>query len=326
MRLRFVVAVAVCGLAACLQAAVANGTESLNGLCQRLKNSASFVERLHAAEALAEYGGRAVPALRGLLQYPDSGVREFAAVALSRMGPEAEPAVPELIGLLAMPADPSVSTVLATLARIGPAAAPAVPAIARLLPDSDWRVREDAIEALASIGTADAALALATQLERDLPDQKLETIMAIRECGPAAGAILSELVEFGSKTSDAGLRDEVFLSVARLGEPALDELVLLLDADPAVLRRCAAMAIGQMGLAGRAAVPELQVALRDPDAAVRFWAARALGAVAPADPRVQFVLWQALSDPDADVCWAAAESLGLNTMARAGGTTKGAAE
>lgn len=83
---------AVFGLAVWLLVSAATGTESMGTLCQRLQNSRSFVERLRAAEALAEYGDRAVSVLRGLLRHPDSRGQEFAAVALGRIGPEAGPA------------------------------------------------------------------------------------------------------------------------------------------------------------------------------------------------------------------------------------------
>ena len=56
-------ALALLGFAICLPAsAVATATESLHGLCYRLEQSQDFAERLHAAEAIAEYGQ--LPCLR----------------------------------------------------------------------------------------------------------------------------------------------------------------------------------------------------------------------------------------------------------------------
>lgn len=70
-------------------------------------------------------------------------------------------------------------------------------------------------------------------------------------------------------------------SLARIGEPAIPELVrLLADRDPKTRAR-AAWALGRMGVKGKPAVPALMAALEDEERLVRESAARALGQIGP---------------------------------------------
>ena len=82
-----------------------------------------------AADALARIGTQAVPALVDALQDPKPRVRELAALALARMGPEAETSVPELIMAL-QDSDLEVQRSAArALGQIGPEANQAIPAL-----------------------------------------------------------------------------------------------------------------------------------------------------------------------------------------------------
>ena len=82
-----------------------------------------------AADALARIGTQAVPALVEALHDPKPRVRELAALALARMGPEAETSVPELIMAL-QDSDLEVQRSAArALGQIGPEANQAIPAL-----------------------------------------------------------------------------------------------------------------------------------------------------------------------------------------------------
>jgi len=303
-------ALALLAFAICLSApAVAAATESLNELCLRLQHSRDVAERIHAAEAIAEHRQRAVPRLCELLRHSDAKVREFAVVAIVRIGPEAERAVPQLAAILEASQDPTRATAVLALGRIGPAATPAVPAILRVAHDPDWRLREYAIDALASIGTVEAVRALTALLQSDERDLQIAALKAIQQCGPSAASALPDLLELGVTASDPDLRDEAFLTAGQLGEEAVQDLVALFDADQGETRRRAAMALSRMGAPRETAVQALEQALHDTDAAVRFWAAKALGGSGLKDPSTQLALAQALTDPDADVRWAAADAL-----------------
>jgi len=290
----------------------AAATESLTELCRRLQHPRDVAERLHAAEAIAEYGQRAVPTLCELLRHRDPKVREFAGVALVRMGPDAEQAVPQLIAILQIQQEPTRAIAAFALGRIGPAATSAVPALLRVAHDPDWGLRKDAINALASIRTADAVQALTSLLQSDERELQVAALTAIQQCGPSAAIALTQILDFAASVPDSGLSDEAFLTAGHLGAAAADDLTALLDADQAETRRRAAMALSRMGSPGASAVPALQRVLHDPDATVRFWAARALGEIGLTDSASLFALVQVLTDPDADVRWAAAEALRRN--------------
>jgi HEAT repeat protein len=70
-------------------------------------------------------------------------------------------------------------------------------------------------------------------------------------------------------------------ALARIGEPAIPELVRLLEHPDAIPRARAAWALGRMGAKAKPAVPALMAALDDDDRLVRETAARALGQIGP---------------------------------------------
>jgi len=82
-----------------------------------------------AADALARIGTQAVPALVEALHDRKPRVRELAAMALARMGPEAETSVPELIVALQDPDIEVQRSAARALGQIGPHAGEAIPAL-----------------------------------------------------------------------------------------------------------------------------------------------------------------------------------------------------
>lgn len=95
-----------------------------------------------AADALARIGPAAVPALMQALDSKEPYVRERAAQAFARMGPEASAAVPALTRAL-RDGDPDVRRAAArALGQIGPAAETAIPALAVAMsqPEEDKEV------------------------------------------------------------------------------------------------------------------------------------------------------------------------------------------
>jgi HEAT repeat protein len=97
---------------------------------QRDLRDSSPTIRAGAAQALAAFDQRAVPALTGALGDSEYKVRVSAAEALVKIGPAA-----------------------VVLGAFGPPAKPAVPALARALKDANPRVRELAGQALDRIGS-----------------------------------------------------------------------------------------------------------------------------------------------------------------------------
>lgn len=101
---------------------------------------------------------------------------------------------------------------------------------------------------------------------------------------------------------DWGLRETAFDALARIGQPALPQLVEALHSQDPNLRRQAAWAIARIGPDAQNAVPDLIAALKDPDATVRRNAVRALGQIgSPAGKAVPQLIDIAKKAPPAKV-------------------------
>ncbi len=292
----------------------ARATESLSVLLQRIEAGPTFSERLLAAEAIRGYGEHAVPRLTELLVNEDEQARQFAALSLVRIGPDAVKAIPDLIAVLRRCDQAIRHDVVVALEVIGPAAAPAIPALKDLVDDPDKRLAGRAIFALAAIKTPEAIEALSVFLQSDERQLQSQTLLAIQELGPAAMVILPELLQLGGHAPDFEMRERVFSLVSLVGEEALPSLVELLETGSSETRRHAAMAIYQMRATAADAVTALRHSLQDADPYVRFWAARALGAVGSLDDESRLALAEASADTDPDVRWAAADALRRDAM------------
>jgi HEAT repeat protein/tRNA A-37 threonylcarbamoyl transferase component Bud32 len=114
--------------------------------------------RWRSAVALGEIGGRAreaVPSLVDALDDDDEGVRWAAATALAKLGPAARDAVPALTAALADKKDEVVRRhAVVALGRMGPGAHNAVAALIGVFKDRDASLRDEAGDALVSIGPA----------------------------------------------------------------------------------------------------------------------------------------------------------------------------
>jgi HEAT repeat protein len=146
--------------------------------------------RAVAASSLSVLGGAspaAIPVLRDMLT---TGERLAALRALTRYGPDAEPAMPRLVELLKDKDSEVRWRAAMTLGKIGPAARGTVPALVAALQDEDALVREHAAEALGDIGpdARDAVPALTTAL-RD-PDARVrrDAVRSLGQIGEAAKA------------------------------------------------------------------------------------------------------------------------------------------
>jgi HEAT repeat protein len=116
---------------------------------QRDLDHASVDVRARAAQALAAFDQRAVPALTGALGDREYLVRVSAAAALMKIGPR--PVVPSMIEALRRKEAPIRANAAVVLGAFGPAAKSAVPALNQALTDANPRVRELAGEALGRI-------------------------------------------------------------------------------------------------------------------------------------------------------------------------------
>lgn len=142
--------------------------QSLAELLGQLQYPREAGARLRAAEALAQYGEYAVPALRRLLVDRDARVRSYACVALVRMGPRATAAVSDLVPIGRNTGESNAfrETAILALGQIGPLASPAFPMLQEVLREPPCpQLRQEVFSALAAIATPEAVGALIDILE-----------------------------------------------------------------------------------------------------------------------------------------------------------------
>jgi len=125
--------------------------EAVPALIEALEDTNPNV-RYSAVTALGEIGGsEVVEPLAACLHSSDSYERSVAAEALADVGREAAPAVPDLIGVIHDDFKQVGWFAVEALGAIGPEAEEAVPVLIELLEADDWTYHSDAALALTSI-------------------------------------------------------------------------------------------------------------------------------------------------------------------------------
>jgi HEAT repeats len=213
-----------------------------------------------------------------------------------------------------------------------PFADPAMQAILiELLEDEDWRVRREAVLAVARPGLrAEARDALLRRLDDPAPEVREMTACVmlgwradvrpalprlrrmLDDPDPPCRVAAAELVWTVGKQPDLALpvlrralqdptaltRCRALAVVERLGDEAhatLPDIVPLATTDPDKNVRVTALSC--LGNFGPPAVPALRAALRDPDAQVRLWSATALARIGPPARDAVPELRRLLADP-----------------------------
>lgn len=259
----------------------------------------------------------ALPKLIALLKDNNPTVRERAARAIGRLGPDAASALPAL--LAATRAAGGAPVYADALAHVGPAAlpalldalqkgkpeesawilkalrgfgAPAVPVLSEALKHDKPAVRAAAASTLGSMGrdAADAVNPIFVLTEDANPEVQaasLRALVALR----ADASRLKPLLQTALASQNADVRKAAAAGTAAFGGAAqlgVNGLLDLLDDEDAAGRLAAVQALGQLGAQAAPAVPALAAKLNDP--ALQSPAMEALGkigpAAAPAVPRL----------------------------------------
>ncbi len=294
-------------VATTVQAEPLDTGRSLAALLEQLNSTHTTLERIRAAEALAQYGRSAVPPLTELLHNDDADTRYYACLALTRLGPCAEKSVPGLIAIIANPDDPALRAAMNALGRIGLPAVDAAPMLFQLTRDGDWEIRGRVIDTLAAIGSCAVPLLL-NELQNGDRAARQSACEVLGRMGPQAKDAVPILASLAVEATDAD-RDAVFAALAGIRSPARDDLIRMLRHQEGDVRRLAAKALGSMGSEAILAVSALCNAVRDQDANVRFWAVWALGEIGDSGREVADSLLLASLDRDADVRWQTAATL-----------------
>ncbi|HEY2253049.1 MAG TPA: HEAT repeat domain-containing protein [Planctomycetaceae bacterium] len=229
---------------------------------------------LYALCVLGPQAEAAVPALIPLLHASDPWVAEFAAHALSRLGPAGSRAVADLTDVVTNGGKPQVPRLACVdaLASVGAGAQSAIPALLQYLaqpepsspspakrqPNPERRLRAAIVRALGRIGGDSASLHLALRLELSSRSSEMR-------------AAAAEAVARVAGQSAALPADQV-----------LGELIARLGDEHPKVRTTAALAISRMAIDRSAAIAPLTGALLDEEIYVQKAAAVALGKIGPA--------------------------------------------
>jgi HEAT repeat protein len=269
---------------------------------------ATFLHPL-AAVALSRVGSDAVTPLEKALKDDNYTVRGGAALALGLIGRQARSAIPAL-ATAAKDREALVrSAAVVALGRIGLRTPGVMTALRAALADSDrtvaveaaaalWKIAGDprgvdvlaaalkddgsaerAASALGEIGVAAkfAAPALKTALDAKSPRLRIVAAEALYRVTRDVGAALPALEEL-TRTKEPGDRLQAVAALGALGaEPkAVALLAGLLKSKDVNIRREAACALAERGVALQKARAALEEGLSDRDAGVRWWCALAL--------------------------------------------------
>jgi HEAT repeat protein len=255
---------------------------------------------LRTANALANIGPAAVPALSEALTGNSPVRKTVAARALGQMGPDAKAAVPVLLKALEQDDDQFRHDVSDALGQIG---APSVPGLIESLQAQKPKQRQAAALALAQIGSGakSAEPALLSAAEKETDDAARGAILAaLTKTGvapdKAAPLLLKAIRSDNAELHHAALN--ALLTSRATERSAIGSLTGQLSSKDPAARQQAAQLLGRIGPAAVDAVPALVKAAQAETAEAAFTTALAeIGT--PALP----TLMQALSQKGGDRKW-----------------------
>ena len=293
------------------------------------------------AKALAQIGVPALGELRQALRDENPRLRQRAAWALARFGPDARAAVPDLIDAL-KDTQPAVRAhAAAALGEIGADARAAVERLVAAVRDRSPEVRMQALNALGLIGP-DAVAPLAKVLDEDTDDRvrgDAARVLAFygKDAKPAIPALiraardrnsfvrLAALATLGAVGTDAKealpvllealesknlpTQTQAFQSILQVGSRDLPELLKTLRKINDKADWAAPFLLPQFGPLARNAIGPLTDALQDRNAGVRMGAAVALGQVGKDAADALPALGQLLQDTNPSVQLAAMSAI-----------------
>jgi internalin A len=286
-----------------------------------------------AADALANIGRPAVPALTKALQNEDHNVRHSAVDAINQIGPDAASAAADLERLLKTDSD-DIYLILEAYANVQTDVKEVLRLLSSFLRDRNSDIRSFAAQLLGRLGpkAAPAVSALMAGLDdrgetlspkfdhnwapvRPVCCDMAETLGKI---GYPARAALPKLSTMMTGDKRPTVRISAALAICQIDPPnkkALRNLIRILEDSPDEIETCeASVALGELGPRARDAVPALGRTVRHKCIWIRLTSVTALGKIGGSEA-FPFLVFAA-RDPVAKVRWEAIESLGnLSDMA-----------
>jgi HEAT repeat protein len=208
-----------------------------------------------------------VPALTNLLQDNDPRVRGMAAELLVHIDPDAKNLIPTLIELLQHDAQRSWAAI--ALGKLGPKAEPAIPELVKLVGQMQTNFPTyvgDPERALGQIGQASISAVMPLLQSKDI-DVRCGAVQALGQISRQSKVkvpILAELLA----DNDIRIRLAAASALARSGVEASKAtpvlIAMLYDPDEKIVEM-AAEVLGELGSEAKTAVPTLAFLLRDAD-------------------------------------------------------------
>jgi HEAT repeat protein len=266
--------------------------------------------RQSAAASLGQFGLQAnlvIPALALALEDRATDVRSAAASALARIG-----AVPTLAAVLSNSGsvEARCAAVQSLIAASGDDTPSVLSALRMALEDKDVRVRREASSVLGLVKLNEDFLPVLTKLLRDpIRTTRQAAIEALGELGAAATTAVPGLI-VTLEGSDTKLGTSAAYALGKIGpgaKAAVPALIAAMGDDEQNLRQCAAMRA--LIYIGRESVPGVIRALAHDNPVVRRGAALVLGQIEPKPKNAVPALRKALDDSDKSVRENAARSL-----------------
>lgn len=179
------------------------------------------------------------------------------------------------------------------------------------LTDNDFRIRHDAADAIAKIGSP-AVPFLIEALKNEDKQVRWRASSALGQIGAEAKDAVPALID-RLQDEDEYIRRIAAYALGRIGteaSAAVPKLIEALQANDKNLRVVAAHALGEIGSEAVSAVPALIAMLQDANAEIRLNAAAALGRIGTEAKTAVPALIAALQDNDKYVRQGAADALG----------------
>jgi len=309
--------------------------------------------RVNAASVLAniedlDLAGAALPGLEGALKDADPMVRQYAAIAVARLGPDAKTALPELLTTLTDERPETREASARALGNFGMEARMAAPALARAASDPNPLVRRTALEALGAVSppeelrrsafrsalndpdpsvrqVAVMLVPLGGELEPEVMEALLKLLKdrngSVRSAAanllrnaPTTSPLVASALAEALKDPDPNVRRDAALALAN-GPEALQAMPVLTQLlgsgdDETRMRVATALETLRDHDVAHAAIPALIRALHDPLPSVRLGAAAALSEMGHSANTAAPDLIDALNDPEVIVRIDAAMALG----------------
>ncbi|KST63824.1 HEAT repeat domain-containing protein [Mastigocoleus testarum] len=190
--------------------------QSAGSYIQQLK-TADEEQRSGLIESLAGLGSSAVPDLMNALQDKDPAIRKSAAIALGKIGKDANAAVP---------------------------------ALKKVLDDKDFQVRSSAMQALSSIDRKVIVPFLISELSTGEAWERYSATHALRTFGKEAVAAVPALIKTIKEDEDSWVRTSAASALGTIGKDAHTAIPILiksLEDGNETVRYGAAYALGNIG-------------------------------------------------------------------------------